>query len=78
MTGTSSAFCPRDVEKLLRPSSVAVIGASATRQSQGNGVIRNLQLVGYAGRIIPVHPTAAEIDGLPTVGAISNLPAGID
>jgi acetyltransferase len=68
----------RDVEPLLRPGSVAVIGASASRQTQGNGVIRNLRLVGYAGRIIPVHPTAAQIDGLEAVRAIDRLPPGID
>ncbi|HEX5326349.1 MAG TPA: acetate--CoA ligase family protein [Acetobacteraceae bacterium] len=55
-----------------------MIGASAARQTQGNGVIRNLRQVGYAGRIIPVHPTAAEIDGLAAVGAIDHLPPGID
>ncbi len=68
----------RDVEPLLRPRSVAVIGASATRQTQGNGVIRNLRQVGYTGQIIPVHPTAAEIDGLQAVSAIDRLPAGTD
>ncbi len=68
----------RDVEPLLRPKMVAVIGASATRQTQGNGVIRNLKLVGYTGRIIPVHPTAPEIDGLPAVRSVSDLPARAD
>ena len=68
----------RDVEPLLRPGSVAVIGASATRQTQGNGVIRNLRQVGYAGRIIPVHPTAPEIDGLAAISAIDHLPSGTD
>ena len=68
----------RDVEPLLRPKTVAVIGASATRQTQGNGVIRNLRQVGYAGRIIPVHPTAAEVDGLATARAVGDLPDGTD
>lgn len=68
----------RDVEPLLRPRSVAVIGASATRRTQGNGVIGNLRLVGYAGRVIPVHPTAPEVDGLPTIAAIRLLPPGVD
>ena len=68
----------RDVEALLRPRSVAVVGASATRRAQGNGVIRNLQEAGYGGRIIPVHPTAPAIDGVATVPAIDRLPPGID
>ncbi len=76
--GEERQIAVHDVEPLLRPKTVAVIGASATRQTQGNGVIRNLNLVGYAGRIIPVHPTAPEIDGLAAVSAISQLPPGTD
>src|SRR5579875_2329818 len=68
----------RDVEPLLRPRIVAVVGASATRQAQGNGVLRNLREVGYAGRVIAVHPTAAAIDGFEAVGSISALPEGTD
>lgn len=68
----------RDVEPLLRPKSVAVIGASRTRRTQGNGVIGNLKLVGYAGRIIPVHPTAPEINDLPAVRTIADLPPDTD
>ena len=76
--GQHGARLPRDVEPLLRPRVVAVIGASATRGTQGNGVIQNLQQVGYAGRIIPVHPTAPVVDGLEAVSAIARLPPGTD
>jgi len=68
----------RDVARLIRPRTVAVIGASAARRTQGNGLIRNLQEMHYAGRIIPVHPTATEIDGLAVTGSIARLPEGID
>ena len=68
----------RDVAPLVRPSTVAVVGASAKRRSQGNGVIQNLQRVGFNGRIIPVHASAKEIDGLPTVAAIEALSAEVD
>src|SRR5580698_8017018 len=68
----------RDVSSLIQPKSVAIIGASARRRTQGNGVIQNLQNAGFAGRIIPVHNTAAEIDGLPTAGAIEALPHDTD
>ncbi len=68
----------RDVSSLIRPQSVAIVGASARRRTQGNGVIQHLQNANYAGRIIPVHNTAAEIDGLPTAGAIDQLPRGTD
>ena len=68
----------RDVAPLLQPRIVAVIGASATRQTQGNGVIHNLRLAGFAGRIVPVHPSAATVDGLDAVPGIEHLPPGVD
>ena len=69
---------PRNVGAIMRPRTVAVIGASSTRTAQGNHVINNLQRAGFAGRIIPIHPTAAEINNLPAVNSIAALPADID
>jgi acetate---CoA ligase (ADP-forming) len=68
----------RDVAPLVRPSTVAIVGASAKRRSQGNGVIQNLQRVGFNGRIIPVHASAPEIEGLPTAPAIEALSPEVD
>jgi acyl-CoA synthetase (NDP forming) len=68
----------RDVEALVRPKTVAVIGASSRNQSQGNIVIGNLTGRGFAGEIVPVHPSAPVIDGLPAVPSIAELPDGVD
>ncbi|MBW0004317.1 MAG: acetate--CoA ligase family protein [Hyphomicrobiales bacterium] len=68
----------RDVTPFVQPRSVAVLGASATRRTQGNGVIQNLQKSGYRGRIIPIHPTAEAVDGLPAASAIDRLPEETD
>lgn len=68
----------RDVSSLVRPKTVAVIGASAKRASQGNVVIDNLHKWKFPGTVIPVHPTADTIDGLPALRAIGDLPAGVD
>ena len=57
---------------------MAIIGASAKRVSQGNVVIDNLQKWKFPGSVIPVHPSASAIDGLPALGAISDLPADVD
>ena len=54
----------RDVAALVKPRTVAIVGASSKRSSQGNVVIQNLQNWGFQGRILPVHPSATEIDGL--------------
>lgn len=67
-----------DVTPLVRPRSVAVMGASAKRSTQGNIVIANLRSWGYGGAVIPVHPQAGEIDGLAAVPSAAALPADTD
>ena len=68
----------RNVTPIMRPGVVAVLGASATRTTQGNQVIGNLQGAGFKGRIVPVHATATEINGLPVAQGIAALPQGVD
>ncbi|HXV63519.1 MAG TPA: acetate--CoA ligase family protein [Vicinamibacteria bacterium] len=68
----------RDVTALVRPRSVAVVGASSRRVSQGNLVITNLKEWGFPGPVIPVHPTASSIDDLHAVSSPESLPEGID
>ena len=43
------------LDRLLAPSSIAVVGASE-RPSLGRTIIRSLDVLGYEGRILPVHP----------------------
>ena len=52
------------LEKLLRPRSVAVVGASAREGSTGLRLIRHLQMGGFAG---PIYATPATFD-CPGVG----------
>ncbi|SDR35342.1 acetyltransferase [Rhizobiales bacterium GAS191] len=68
----------RDVTSLIRPRVVAVLGASANRRTQGNGVIQNLQRTGFDGRILPIHATAETVDGLAAVATIDQLPRDTD
>ena len=68
----------RDVTPLVQPRMVAVVGASARRVSQGNVVMANLREWGFPGRVIPVHPKAATIDGLPAVSSPDALPEATD
>jgi acyl-CoA synthetase (NDP forming) len=68
----------RDVTPLVRPRTVAVVGASSRRVSQGNLVLTNLREWGFPGRVIPVHPKASSIDGLPAVSSPDALPEATD
>lgn len=63
---------------LFHPRTIAVVGASATTVSGGNRFIRNLRNFGYAGRIVPIHPTAAEVEGLQACRSLADVPGEVD
>jgi acetate---CoA ligase (ADP-forming) len=65
-------------EPLFRPATIAVVGASATAQAIGNRFIRHLREFGYGGRIVPIHPTAPQIEGLPACPTLADVPGVVD
>lgn len=52
---------------ILNPRSVAVIGASGDPAKFGGRVMQFLVKHGYGGHIVPVHPSATEVLGIPAV-----------
>jgi acyl-CoA synthetase (NDP forming) len=64
--------------RLLRPGSIALIGASATPGSLGECVLDNLEKSGYAGKLHLVNPKRPVIRGRASLGSIEELPEGID
>jgi acyl-CoA synthetase (NDP forming) len=67
-----------DFERLFQPRSVAVLGASAEHTNAANLFIRNLVANGYDGRVVPVHPSARTIEGLPAVASLADLDGRVD
>ena len=64
--------------RLLRPRSIAVIGASAENGKIGNSVMRNLVQGGYQGRIFPVNPKTKEILGIPCHARVEDIKEEVD
>ncbi len=64
----------KDLTRLLRPNSIAVIGGGAWCQQ----VILQSERMGYAGQIWPVHPKATEISGHRAYASLEDLPASPD
>ncbi len=64
----------KDLTRLLRPNSIAVIGGGAWCQQ----VILQSERMGYAGQIWPVHPKATEIAGHRAYASLEDLPAPPD
>jgi len=61
----------RSLDPLIRPASIAVIGASSAPNKAGHQLVRALD--GFPGRLCPVNPGAREILGhpaYPEIGAI--------
>ena len=63
---------------LFEPRSVAVLGASTGSVTIANTFIRRMKDFGYPGTIYPIHPKAAEIEGLPAYPGIAEAPEPID
>lgn len=66
------------LERLLRPRSIAIVGASPTPGSLGASVLANLDRQGYSGDIHLINPRRDEIAGRRTVKSIDELPDGVD
>ena len=68
----------RNLEKLLAPRSVALVGASDQPGSVGAIIARNLLRGGFAGPIYFVNPRHRSIDGARCYAALSDLPEAPD
>jgi len=59
----------RNLQRLLRPRSIAVLGAV-----WAENVVAQCRKMGFAGPVWPVHPTRPSIGGLRTYVSLSELP----
>jgi acyl-CoA synthetase (NDP forming) len=61
-----------NLEKMLKPSSLAVVGASIKPEKVGNVILKNLKEGEF--RLYPVNPKEKEILGLRCYPNLSSLP----
>ncbi len=66
------------MNSIMRPDSVAVIGASAEDGKIGNSVMKNLINGGYQGKIYPIHPKADTILGHKAYKSVKDVEGHID
>jgi acetyl coenzyme A synthetase (ADP forming)-like protein len=66
------------MNRIMKPGTVAVIGASAETGKIGNSVMKNLINGGYKGKIYPIHPKADEIMGMKAYKSVKDVPGNID
>ena len=68
----------RQMNRIMRPKALAVIGASAEDGKIGNSVMKNLINGGYRGKIYPIHPSAGEIMGHKVYRSVKDVADQID
>src|SRR5207237_9451207 len=68
----------RQMNRIMKPEAVAVIGASGETGKIGNSVMKNLINGGYKGQIYPINPSADEIMGRKAYKSVMDVPADID
>ena len=68
----------RSLDALLRPRSVAVVGASTRAGTIGAEIVRNLVEAGFGGPVYPIHPTARSIHSLRCWPRLVDVPDTID
>lgn len=65
----------RLIGEFLTEKKLGLVGASRGGHKFGNKVLKELSSKGY--EIIPVHPEAEMIDGVPCVRSVADLPADV-
>jgi acetyl coenzyme A synthetase (ADP forming)-like protein len=68
----------RAMNRIMRPDSVAVVGASSEDGKIGNSVMKNLINGGYKGKIYPINPKADEIFGYKAYRSVKDIPGDVD
>ncbi|HEY4193030.1 MAG TPA: acetate--CoA ligase family protein, partial [Mesorhizobium sp.] len=62
------------LDRLLRPKSIAIVGGGAF----GTNVVEQCLKMGYAGEVWPVHPSRADVHGVPAFKSVADLPGAPD
>jgi acetyl-CoA synthetase len=75
---TGAARRAPDPAPLLRPRSVAVVGANDRPGSYGDVIFRNLAAAGFEGAVWGVNPKRDEVHGKPCVPSVAALPEAVD
>lgn len=62
----------QQIQEFLASPAFGVVGASSNRDKYGNKVLRCYLQKGH--RAVPVHPTETQVEGVPSVASVTQLP----
>ncbi|RLI60400.1 MAG: acetyl CoA synthetase subunit alpha [Candidatus Asgardarchaeum californiense] len=67
-----------NLDKIFKPKSIAVIGASNKSGSAGYRIFRNLIGSGYEGVVYPINPNRESVQGVQAFPSVDDLPRVVD
>ena len=66
------------LDKIMKPKSIAVIGASTKEHTIGSDIMKRLQEYKFNGNIYPVNPKGGIIEGLQAYTNVTEIPGEVD
>ncbi|PYS94814.1 MAG: hypothetical protein DMF50_11430 [Acidobacteria bacterium] len=66
------------LDAILRPRSIAVVGASRQERSIGREILHNLVEYGYSGALYPINPNASSIHSIKSYPSLLAVPDAVD
>ena len=79
VTGDNAlAIRSHPLDRLLKPRSIAIVGASPREGSFGNMIERSIASLGFQGQVFLINPKYSEIHGRPAYASLQDLPTAPD
>ena len=66
------------LDKIMKPKSIAVVGASTKEHTIGSDIMKRLQEYNFNGKIYPVNPKGGIIEGLQAYTSVLEIPGEVD
>ncbi len=67
-----------NLDKIMKPKSIAVVGASTKEHTIGSDIMKRLQEYKFNGKIFPVNPKGGIIEGLQAYTSVLEIPEEVD
>ena len=66
------------LDKIMRPKAIAVVGASTKDHTIGSDIMKRLKEYKFTGDIYPVNPKGGEIEGFKAYTNVKEIPSNVD
>jgi len=68
----------QNLDKIMKPKAIAVVGASTKEHTIGSDIMKRLQEYEFQGNIYPVNPKGGIIEGLQAYTSVLEIPGEVD